>query len=78
VHLAITNLTACGLNIYGGTYTVDENPGGQYYQNNNYVHHTTDPSAVSCPGCKITTTFKSRKQEFEEEIENDYDDEEEE
>lgn len=80
IHLATTYQTACGLNIFGGTVSIDENSGGytgnrEGYSNNNFVNHTTDPDAVNCPGCKTTITFKNRLKEFEEE--NSYEEEEE-
>jgi hypothetical protein len=74
IHLATTYQTACGLNIYGGTVSVDVG-GSNYSGNNNFVNHTTDPDVVNCPGCKITTTFKNRLKEFEEE--NNYEEEDE-
>ncbi len=74
IHLATTYQTACGLNIYGGTVSVDVG-GTSYSGNNNFVNHTTDPDAVNCPGCKITITFKNRLKEFEEE--NSYEEEDE-
>lgn len=76
IHLATTHQTACGLNIYGGTVSIDEGGYVNNSGNNNFVNHTTDPDVVSCPGCKATATFKQRLKEFEEE--NNYEEDEDE